>query len=98
MLPPEVTSPAYLNYDPTSNVAGVLLSPGFTQVNINVAFTPDNHLVIPSFNSTEPVAVEHWYVCTTDYGYEYQTITWVLGTGQPDNPTCCPAQIVRVFL
>lgn len=101
----EASSPMQLDPVVTSNVAVPLLQPSDEgQV---VAFDADNKLVIlrssddtkplPNYSSTP---LSNWYACTTDSGYLYQTLAWVVGTetAVPQNPTCQKVEVVRVFV
>lgn len=46
----------------------------------------------------KPKALNRWYVCSTNYlGYDYKTLTWVLGNGKPQNPTCKKVDVKRKF-
>lgn len=101
----QASSPMQLDPVVTSNVAVPLLQPSDEgQV---VAFDADNKLVIlrssddtkplPNYSSTP---LSNWYACTTDSGYLYQTLAWVVGTetAVPQNPTCQKVEVVRVFV
>jgi hypothetical protein len=86
------SSPMALSYNPTSNVAIPLLMPA--ESGTLVAFLGDQ-LVIPGFlddSVSPPVsgtkAYARWEACLTNAGYEYNTLAWVMGDGEPQNPTC----------
>ncbi|KAK3115179.1 hypothetical protein LTR53_005728 [Teratosphaeriaceae sp. CCFEE 6253] len=96
--PFNASSPMSLRFDASSNLAGALFHPGYEQVNVNVAVTPQGHLNIPQYFNGTAVPLERWYVCETDYGYEYESIVWLMGDGTPDDPTCCPVEILVVEL
>jgi hypothetical protein len=51
--------------------------------------------VVPPTQSTK--AYYRWYICTTYYGYTYQTLAWVLGQYPPENPSCQKVEVKRVF-
>jgi hypothetical protein len=88
-----VSSPMALSYNPTSNVAVPLLMPAETGT--LVAFIGDK-LVVPGFvdDSVSPPAYgetkayERWQVCLTNAGYQYNTLAWLMGSGEPQNPSC----------
>ncbi|TVY36589.1 hypothetical protein LSUB1_G007001 [Lachnellula subtilissima] len=101
----ETSSPMQLDPVPTSNVAVPLLEP--SEEGQLVAFDADNKLVIMrTVDDTQPLpnysskALSNWYACTTDSGYLYQTLAWVVGTetAVPQNPTCQKVEVVRVFV
>jgi len=47
----------------------------------------------------KPRALYNWYICQTYWsGYRYTTLTWVLGSYPPQNPTCQKVNIKRVFV
>ncbi|KAH8594638.1 hypothetical protein B0O99DRAFT_513541 [Bisporella sp. PMI_857] len=99
----DLFEPMGLSYDPSSNVALPLFTPSRsgTLVNITeqgelrvVGFADDT--VSPPKGGTE--AYSRWWVCMTRYGYVYETLAWVLGSGVPQNPTCQKVELVRVFI
>ncbi|TVY92323.1 hypothetical protein LAWI1_G002184 [Lachnellula willkommii] len=101
----EESSPLQLDPVVTSNVAVPLFQPSYEGQ--MVAFDDNNKLVIlRSSDDTKPLpnndsgAISNWYACTTDYGYLYQTLAWVVGTESavPQNPTCQKVEVVRVFV
>lgn len=83
-----------LDYNPASNVAVPLFEPGYPD--LTVAFDADNRLNIPTYTETGYAPIYRWYVCDTSVGYKYKTLAWVVGSGAPDLPTCCPVEVVRV--
>ncbi|KAF2659950.1 hypothetical protein K491DRAFT_549848, partial [Lophiostoma macrostomum CBS 122681] len=94
-----------LYIDRSTNVGLLLLEPG-TQDAIVVAFDSNNLLNIQDYiddTQDPPVAGNYtayyrWYSCTTYYvGYQYVTLTWVLGEAKPQNPTCVKVDVKRVF-
>ncbi|KAF1943355.1 hypothetical protein EJ02DRAFT_502211 [Clathrospora elynae] len=43
--------------------------------------------------------LKNWYICTTSFGYTYNTLVWKIGvTGEPQNPTCVPVEVRRVWI
>ncbi|KAK3675997.1 hypothetical protein LTR78_004189 [Recurvomyces mirabilis] len=97
-----LSEPLSLSVNPTSNVAGLLFEPSYAS--LEVAFDKHNLMNIQSTSddSVSPIAYVNkayyrWYVCTTNLGYTYQTLAWVVGKGKPQNPTCVATNITRVF-
>ena len=104
--PTPVSSPMSFSYEPSTNVALPLFTPGYeTQY---IAFEKKNSLMtIFSYvnDSTNPptanvvTPLKNWYVCNTYYlSYQYQTLAWVLGSGKPQNPSCVKVDVKRVFV
>jgi len=98
-----LSSPFGLNYNPTSNVAMPLFTPSTTSTT-TVAFDENDLLNIQSYqdDTTSPIsfgaqAYYRWYICDTYYGYRYTTLAWVVGEGDPQNPTCVDVDVQRVF-
>jgi len=99
-----LTSPMVLAIDPTSNVAVPQLTPSILDTT-GVAFDSDGKMniqgsiddtVYPQVYKTIPYY--RWYACyTNDIGYTYQTLAWVIGPREPENPTCIKVDVVRVF-
>lgn len=99
------SEPMNLAYYPTSNVALPLFEPGYdaTQVafdnceKMNIQGYVDDTSSPPKFGPS--VAYYRWVVCTTYYSsYTYQTLAWVVGDGEAQNPTCQKVDVVRVFV
>jgi len=98
-----VSSPLSLSYNPTSNVAVPLFTPGYEST--TVSFLNDQ-LYIPGYidDTQVPAAVDglknynRWYSCDTYAGYAYTTLAWLMGDGVPENPTCQKVDVVRVFI
>lgn len=71
-----------------------------------VAFDDNNLMTIFSYLDdtvtppayTNGTALYRWYLCRTYWGYDYTTLNWVLGAGQPQNPSCVKADVKRVFV
>jgi hypothetical protein len=100
-----VSSPMELSYNPVSNVAVPLFTPG--ENSQEVAFDAANKLAIPGYlddrqiasgSPYNPALYYRWYACTTNAGYTYQTLAWVMGDQRPENPTCQKVDVVRVFV
>ncbi|KAG4440768.1 hypothetical protein IFR05_003755 [Cadophora sp. M221] len=88
-----------------SNVITPLFTPGDHNSDI-VAFDGDNKLciwnwrdeaVLPTWQNRnyEQTAYYNWYICMTNVGYLFETLTWVSG-GEPVNPSCQKVDILRV--
>lgn len=97
-----LSSPFGLSFNPTSNVAMPLFTPG--TYTTTVAFDEADLLNIQSStdDTTSPItfgtkAYYNWYICNTYYGYAYTTLAWVVGKGDPQNPTCQDVEVKRVF-
>ncbi|KAL3418556.1 hypothetical protein PVAG01_10272 [Phlyctema vagabunda] len=99
-----LSSPLGLTYNPSSNVALPLLEPGYG--NTLMAFDSEGLLNIQSYiddrlpppYTGEQTAYYRWFVCKTYYtGYQYTTLAWTLGDGEPQNPTCSKVDVKRVF-
>ncbi|TVY85578.1 hypothetical protein LSUE1_G000088 [Lachnellula suecica] len=97
-----LSSPMQLSYTPSSNVAVPLLEP--SDDGTLVAFDDENKLTILSYqDDTKPLPnyavtpTYNWYVCTTYVGYLYQTLAWVVGNAEPQNPTCQKVDVLRIF-
>jgi hypothetical protein len=92
--------------DYSTNVGLPLFSPGSADA-MNVAFDSDDLLNVQNYvddTQDPPVAGNYtayyrWYSCNTYYsGYQYVTLTWVLGEAEPQNPTCVKIDVKRVFV
>lgn len=100
-----VSSAMELAVNPVSNVAVPLFSPSddqFTYVafdatgKLNIKGYIDDTKVPLVLNQVKPY--HRFWVCETYYGYRYQTLAWVWGNAQPQNPTCQKVEVVRVFV
>ena len=55
-------------------------------------------------DTMDPIALDkleivyRWVLCETYVGYDYTTLAWVMGNGEPQNPTCQRVEVVRVFV
>lgn len=102
----KVSEPMYLSVEPSTNVALPLFTPSDTDIQY-VAFDKKTEAMrIFSYlddtkkppKSTGAKALNRWYVCSTNYsGYQYKTLTWVLGNGKPQNPSCKKVDVKRKF-
>lgn len=45
-------------------------------------------------------AINRWFICdsVTWGGYRYRTLSWMMGGGMPQNPTCQGVNVTRVFV
>jgi len=95
-----------LYYTPTTNVALPLFEPvEADEDGIAVAFDEEGKMNIQGYenDTTFPVtegttAYYRWWVCETYYeGYTYQTLAWVMGVSEPENPTCVKVDVLQVF-
>jgi len=96
-----------LNINPISNVALPLFWPS-VEDSTSVAFDSNDLMniqgyyddrVVPIVGSSDYVAYYRWYACLTYFqGYTYETLAWALGEFQPENPTCKPVNVKRVFV
>ncbi|KAF2179267.1 hypothetical protein K469DRAFT_716525, partial [Zopfia rhizophila CBS 207.26] len=102
----EISEPMGLYVNPTTNVALPLFYPGDTYAT-TVAFDEKGLLNIQGYidDTTVPATVGgfkayyRWYSCTTYYtGYTYVTLSWGLGEGKPQNPSCVKVDVKRVFV
>jgi hypothetical protein len=98
-----VSSAMRFSYNPASNVALPLFFPGNSEIT-QVSFADDGKLGISaSQDDTKPLPnysttpLYRWQVCTTYYGYLYQTLAWTLGSHSPQNPTCQSVDVYRQF-
>jgi hypothetical protein len=100
-----VYEPLSFIYNVGSNVAVPMFSPADS--GLPIAFDESNLLYVPSAiddtqNPINPSAGQQnlyrWYICTTYAGYTYQTLSWALGQYPPQNPTCCPVNVRRIFV
>jgi hypothetical protein len=102
-----ISSSAYFNYDPTTDIAIPFLTPGSDTPQI-LAFDSQDRLNIQGYinwtstppNATaETTAYYRWYACQTyTTGYVYENLAWGLGAGKPENPTCVSVGVKRVFI
>jgi len=100
-----VFEPLGFTYNIASNVAVPMFSPA--EGGELIAFDESDLLYIPAGvdDTQNPINpsdarqnLYRWYICTTYEGYTYQTLSWVLGKFQPQNPTCCPVNVRRIFV
>ena len=99
-----VNEPMRLEYNPTSNVAVPLFYPDESAT--TVGFDKNDLLFIAGYvdDTVSPAKYEskayyRWFVCTTNAGYTYETLAWVVGVhSHPQNPTCQSVNVKRVFI
>ncbi|CAG8956724.1 hypothetical protein HYFRA_00012268 [Hymenoscyphus fraxineus] len=96
----DLNVPSSLRFDNNnaSNVVMPLFYPGDKDAAL-VYFTAENELRT-NWNQDNTLALpidsqQHWFICTTRFGYLYQTLNWVLGTESPQNPTCQSVTVYR---
>ncbi|KAF2704595.1 hypothetical protein K504DRAFT_461356 [Pleomassaria siparia CBS 279.74] len=103
-LPTPESLDLYIN--PTSDVALPLLWPGDTMAT-TMNFDNQNLLNIQGYvddTVSPPVARDNqayyrWYSCSTYWqGYQYVTLAWKLGKGNPQNPSCVKIDVKRVWI
>lgn len=91
---------------PGSNVADMVFRPGY-ETYTTLSFDDTEGLYIPVYqdDTVSPptyynptLKLKNWYICLTRYAYQYQTLVWKIGvTGEPQNPSCYPVEIERVW-
>ncbi|KAF2788400.1 hypothetical protein K505DRAFT_200301, partial [Melanomma pulvis-pyrius CBS 109.77] len=102
-----VTSTMGFSFDPSSNLAIPIISPGGNSATF-VSFDSCGALYISDGidDTTDPPGrdypgkkLENWYICTTYWSYTYTTLAWKVGTPDvpPQNPTCQKVRVKRVF-
>jgi len=96
-----LSTPVTLEFNPTSNIALPMFTP--SEYGTSLAFDVNDLLnvqgsdgYLPTIGTT--VAYYRWYICETDGGYLYTTLAWVVGAGEPENPTCSKVDVKRVFI
>lgn len=103
---PPIPSSMSFYSDPSTNVALPLFYPGDSNTQY-VGFDKDDLMNIVSYlddtksppTGQTPRVLKQWYVCNTYYtGYTYQTLSWVLGTAKPQNPSCVKVNVKRKFV
>jgi hypothetical protein len=103
---PPIPEALGLSFDPTTNVALPLLWPGDSSAT-TMAFDSNNLLNIQGYvdDTVDPIvagnytAYYRWYSCHTYYaGYQYVTLAWKVGEGEPQNPSCIKVDVKRVFI
>ncbi|KAH8179152.1 hypothetical protein LIA77_00671 [Sarocladium implicatum] len=104
--PSSVSEPMYFGVDPASNVALPLFTPSDSDIQY-VSFDKKSEalrVITYTDDTKKPVqagkarALNRWYVCSTNYlGYNYKTLTWVLGVDKPQNPSCKKVDVKRKF-
>lgn len=101
-----VPSSVYFNYDPATDSAVPILQPGSDRPQI-LAFNDQDELIVQGYvqwtanppTYGETYGLKRWYACQTYFsGYQYENLVWGLGAGKPENPTCVPVGVKRVFV
>lgn len=101
-----VSEPLGLSYNQASNVALPLFGLSAESV-VYMSFDIDDCLNIQSYidDRVPPpydgstTAYYRWYICETYFSsYTYTTLAWVMGQYPPQNPTCSPVGVKRVFV
>lgn len=103
---PPIPSGVRFFYDPTTNIAFPILVPGTEDAQL-LAFNQQDLLTIQGYvdwsvnppNGTGGYKeYQRWFACISYFsGYQYQTLNWGLGPGQPEQPSCVSVQVKRVF-
>lgn len=96
--------PMILTYDAISNVGVPMFigddfeyGIGFDQHNLMYLLGYTDDSLSPIQDKVKPYY--SWYVCTTMWElYVYQTLSWVIGRGKPENPSCVKVDVERVFI
>jgi len=97
-----LSSPLEITPLTTSNVAVPEFTPG--DGTTNLGFDNEGKLFVFGYidDTVTPPAYKvqpfyRWYVCYTNAGYTYTTLSWVVGPHSPENPTCVKVDVERVF-
>lgn len=105
-----IAEPLVFQYSPTSNVAHLQFVPGSNGVVASgtpVAFNSTGYLNVQNYvdDTVVPISTQitasyqRWYACTTfSNGYTYQTLNWVVGDKEPENPTCQPVIVQQLYI
>lgn len=103
----EVSSSVYFSYDPSTDLAVPVLTPGADSPQA-LAFDDQDKLNVqgsidwtanPPNSTAATVGYYRWYACRTYVGaYSYETLAWGLGAAKPENPTCVSVGVKRVFV
>ncbi|KAL6850689.1 hypothetical protein ACO1O0_007813 [Amphichorda felina] len=101
-----VSSPMSFYINEATNIAHPQLQPSDSWQPITVD-EDDNLAIVSGLDDTvtppvvgAPFALHNWYVCQTNYGYQYETVNWVLGNddAQPQNPSCTKVGVHREYI
>jgi hypothetical protein len=101
-----VPSSVYFSYDPSTNSAIPIFSPGSDSPQI-LAFDSGGELIVQGYvdwtadppTGGDVYGLKRWYVCKTYFsGYQYTNLVWGLGAAKPENPTCVAVGVKRVFV
>ncbi|OAA62297.1 hypothetical protein ISF_05306 [Cordyceps fumosorosea ARSEF 2679] len=99
-----VDSSMRLIADPSSNVAQALFYPGPSGGQY-VQFKDDKLTLLSNIDDTQvpikagnPESLENWFFCQSYYtSYRYNTLSWVYGKAEPQNPTCVKVSVKRNY-
>ena len=100
-----VSEPLTFNYDLATNLALPLFFPSESS-DVSFTFDKNNYLKVLAFvdDTVKPPtykqqSLSRWQICQTLYGsYTYTTLTWVLGKGKPQNPSCQAVKVRAVTI
>lgn len=81
-----------LQTSPETNVAAAFFEPADSGT--SVGFDANGFLYILG---DEAKAVYRWYSCLVKGSYSYTVLSWVSGSGEPDNASCVKVDVKRVF-
>jgi hypothetical protein len=93
-------------YDPSTNSAIPILETGDTNSQL-LSFNNQDELIVQSSVNwtanpptyTETYGLRRWFACKTYFsGYQYENLVWGLGPENPQNPTCLPVVVRRVYV
>jgi hypothetical protein len=96
----DVPSSVSFSYDPATNLALPILSPGDEDAQ-TLAFDTQDELTVQGYTSSNGTTTwteyYRWYACDTYFsGYQYNALAWGLGSGKPENPSCVAVNVTRV--
>ncbi|KAL7775230.1 hypothetical protein CFE70_006148 [Pyrenophora teres f. teres 0-1] len=97
------SSSASFSYDPTTDLALPIIFPGEENA-ILLSWDAQNKLTIQSYirgvnGNGSYKNFYRWYACETYYGsYNYKNLAWGLGADVPENQSCVPVNVTRVFV
>ncbi|KAI4951719.1 hypothetical protein J4E86_007135 [Alternaria arbusti] len=87
----DIPSSAAFNLDPTSNLAGITLSPGSGSDTTMLAFDSQDELTYQGYVRGENNTGNY-----QEFYRWYNNLAWGLGAGKPDNPTCVSVNVTRI--
>ncbi|KAF2020531.1 hypothetical protein BU24DRAFT_416207 [Aaosphaeria arxii CBS 175.79] len=101
----EVSSGLQFFADPSTNVGHPQFYPGPDGAQ-TLAFDTKNYLTVQTYvddTVTPPKpgdfkAIERWFACTTySQSYTNDSLNWVYGKAEPQNPSCKAVRVKRIF-